>query len=218
VGQVGYKPNRAALAHLSSVDFVAIVGPTAAGKTTLIRTAMAANSQVQQVLVTTSRDPRPGEQDGVDYSFRSQVEMHDRMKRGEFVQVAPSILGALYATLPEAYAKDGFSVMAVIVQAIPDFLALPFKRMRQIYILPPSWDVWKRRIDSHNFTPKQLEKRLAEAKISLTYAAVSEDVLYVKNDDLALASAEFSRIIMGQKPAVSRLEGQMFAQNLLPNL
>jgi guanylate kinase len=213
-----YAPRPSVLSTLSSVDFVAVIGPTAAGKTTIINRATAMNDTVHLVVVTTSRDPRPGEQNGVDYHFARHDAMVKDIADRRFVQVAPSILGPLYATKPEAYATEGYAVMPVIVQGLAAFAALPFKRMRRIVILPPSWEVWNERINSHSFTPEQLQRRLVEAKVSLEYAAVSCDTAYIMNDNLSQATEEFLSIITEHKPGLTRVEGQMIAKKLLIKL
>lgn len=213
-----YTPRPSVLSTLSSVDFVAVIGPTAAGKTTIINRATSMNNTIHLVVVTTSRDPRPGEQDGVDYYFADQDEMVKDMTNRTFVQVAPRILGPLYATKPEAYATEGYAVMPVIVQGLAAFTGLPFKRMRKVFILPPSWEVWNERINSHHFTPEQLQRRLAEAKVSLEYAAASRDTAYIMNDNLAQATEEFLGIITGRQPRLTRAQGQVIAKNLLIKL
>lgn len=213
-----YRPNPNVLAQLKAVDFVAVIGPTAAGKTTLINAVMAGDRRVHQVTVTTSRAPRPGEQNDKDYHFRDETVMREQMVQGEFVQVAPSMLGALYATLPQDYATDGMAIMAVIVGAMPDFLRLPFKRLRQIFVLPPDWETWQKRIQAHGFTDEQLVMRLAEARMSLAYAVSCPDVLFVRNADLAAAVQECKRILTGQEPVLQLEEGQKAAKELLVKL
>jgi guanylate kinase len=213
-----YTANPAVLKQLTSVDFVAVVGPTAVGKTTIINALLARDPSLPMLLVTTSREARPYERDDIDYHFRSETDMERRIKAGEFVQVAPNVLGPLYATAPEDYSVEGQTIMAVIAAAMPTFRALPFKRFRELFILPPSWEVWQQRIKAHGFVPEQQMKRLQEAITSLEYAVSTPEVCFVLNDTLAEAVAECERILQGSKPAMDRLEGQKRAKTLLENL
>lgn len=67
-----YRPSPETLERVKGVDFIAVIGPTAVGKSTLIEAAIAEDPSLHLVVTTTSREPRPGEQDGVHMHFRSQ--------------------------------------------------------------------------------------------------------------------------------------------------
>ena len=143
VQYIDYTPRPEVLRRLSSVHFVAVIGPTAVGKTTLMDRVIAADPSVHMVLTTTSRPPRPGEQNGIDYHFRTKTAMQQQIAAGEFVQVAPSVLGDLYATLPEEYATTGIAVMAVIADALPSVALLQsscksvWRKHGRRYSMPP---------------------------------------------------------------------------------
>ena len=122
-----YTPAPHVLDRLRQVDFVAVIGPTSVGKTTIINAAMAREPLLSLVLNNTTRPPRPGEREGVDYLFRTREAMEARIAKGEYVQVAPSVLGELYATAPEGYRTDGVALMAVLAEAMPHFGPCPLK-------------------------------------------------------------------------------------------
>ena len=132
-----YQASPEVLRRLPRVDFVAVIGPTAAGKTALIDAVGRRNTAVHTIMVTTSRPPRSGEQNEIDFHFRALEEMQERAARGEYVQVAPRVLGPMYATAPEDYVTEGLSIMPVIADAMPSFLALPFK-LSLIHISEPT--------------------------------------------------------------------------------
>jgi guanylate kinase len=217
-----YQPAPHVLDRLRQVDFIAVVGPTSVGKTTVIKAAMAMEPSLHLVLNNTSRAPRAGEQEGVDYQFRTRQEMEQRIARREYVQVAPSVLGELYATPPEGYFTDGVCVMAVLADAMPNFHALPFKRLRTIFIVPPNWQTWEKRLTAHNFTPEHRAKRLAEAKRSLEFAISDEQPLIIINQDLHTAAQDFIDIAL-DRPLPPRLEsdqgrGRDIVRTLLSHL
>jgi len=217
-----YRPADDVLDRLNQVDFVAVVGPTASGKTTLIKAAMQREPNLHLVLSSVSRKPRPGEQDGVDYFFKTKAEMEARIDKREYVQVAPSVLGNLYASAPEDYAIDGVAVMTPIAQIMPELRALPFRTFRTIFIVPPSWEVWQQRLSRHNFSPKQLKKRLAEAKASLKFALQDAQTRFVINDSLEQASQDFVILAYG-RPLSDQLEADQqralaIVRNLLDEL
>lgn len=141
-----YRPSPETLEQIKDVDFIAVVGPTAVGKSTLIEAAIAEDPSLHLVVTTTSRGSRPGEQDGVHMHFRSQQSMESQAAGGEFVQLAPPVFGSWYATRPEDYGTGGRAIMPVIVEALADFQRLPFKSLRQIIVLPPDAATWRQRL------------------------------------------------------------------------
>lgn len=214
-----YKPSEAVLNHLPQVIFVAVIGPTAVGKTTLMNAAAARCPALHPVVSSTSRSARNGEEDGVDMHFCSADDMARRITAGEYVQVVPSSkIGALYATAPEDYSTDGVAMMPVMADAMPAFKALPFKAVRSIYVLPPSWEVWQQRITEHGFTPDELEHRLVEAGRSLRYALEDPDIIFVVNDDLAQATLDFTQAALGASGAANPYTSRDLVAQLLKQL
>jgi guanylate kinase len=192
-----YRPNQAVLDRLKQVDFVAFVGPTASGKSTLIYEICQRDPAFSMVRSTTSRSPRPGEIERDEFHFRTREEMQARINRGEYVQVAPMLLEYLYATAPEDYSTKGIAVMPVVSASIPDFRALPFASFRLLYILPPSYEVWQQRVVQHGFDPAQLGKRLAEARQSLQFALTDTETIFIVNGDLAATADQCIRAARG---------------------
>jgi len=193
-----YTPAPHTLDHLRQVDFVAVVGPTASGKSTLITTAMQRDPSLHQVLNNTSRAPRPGERAGVDFRFETRSAMEAHIARGEYAQVAPTVFGDLYATLASDYSAEGIALLPVLADAIPAFRALPFKSMRSIFVLPPNWDSWQERVALHGFSDEQLAKRMAEARCSLQFALADREMSYVISRNIPDATSDFLALARGE--------------------
>jgi guanylate kinase len=215
---VHYRPAPQVLDHLNSVDFVGVVGPTASGKTTLLKAALQREPRLRRVPSSTSRAPRPGERDGVDFRFLSKEVMQERIQRSEYVQVAPAVLGDLYATAPEDYATDGIAILEVLAAAVPVFRGLPFKSVRTIYVVPPSWDEWQQRIAAHQFTPEQRQKRLAEARQSLQFALHDEHTQFVINQDTSTATADLIALVHSAPPSARLQADQSRARAIVRRL
>lgn len=213
-----YQPNQSVLATLPNIIFVSIIGPTAVGKTTLMNAAAARCPALHQVISTMSREPRPGEENDVDVHFRTKEEMQAKVDAQEYVTAITNTTGEIYATAPEDYSAEGIAMMPVLASAMPMFKALPFKAMRTIFILPPSWETWKQRMQSHSFTPDEFEKRMQEAGNSLRYAIDSEDIVFVLNDDLAQATLEFTQAALGASAAANQYKCHDLAATLLKEL
>jgi guanylate kinase len=130
-----------------------------------------------------------------EYAFYTRQAILERIERQEYVQVAPTVLGDLYATVPEDYRTEGISMLPVISMAVPVFRQLPFASLRIIYVLPPDFDSWQARISSHHFTPKQLYKRLDEAVRSLDFAIQESHCLFLVNDEFEAAVDQFCQLV-----------------------
>ena len=215
---VHYRPAAHVLDRLGQVNFVAVVAPTATGKTTTIKDAVRRWPEIHMVQNTTSRQPRPGERDGVDYFFRTDEDMEARIARGEYVQVAPKLFGHWYATEPEGYATDGVAVLAVLAEVVPTFRSLPFKTMRTVFMVPPSWEVWQQRLKTHSFTLDQLKGRIHEAIASLKFGLEDTQTQFLVNDGLEQAAEDFATLALG-KPMSERLQAdQVRAREIVKSL
>lgn len=214
MGPQDYRPAPSVLERLKEVDFVAVVGPTAVGKTTLIHAAAASSRKVHMMVAGVSRAPRPGEKDGVDFHFDSKRSMQARARRGEYVTVVIGATGDLYTTAPEDYPTDKIVILAVLAEAIPLFRSLPYKSFRTIFVLPASWQQWQERLQSRGFSPEQLAPRMTEAKKSLQFALGDADTQFVINDDLDAAVKDFEVLALGA-PLNDRLHSDRSRAKLL---
>lgn len=213
-----YQPNEGVLAKLPQITFVAVVGPTAVGKTTLMNAAAARCPALHPVVSTTTRKQRPDEENGVDLHFLPRSDVEARVAAREYATVVMNTTGELYATAPEDYSTDGIAMMPVLATALPVFKGLPFKAVRIVYILPPSWEVWQERVVSHGFNPDELEQRMVEAGQSLRYAIEAEDLVYVINDDLAQSTLDFTQAALGATAASNQYRSHDLAVTLLKEL
>ncbi|HSX17436.1 MAG TPA: hypothetical protein VLH86_05050 [Patescibacteria group bacterium] len=213
-----YQPAPQVLEQLKQINFVAVVGPSAVGKTTLIREAMKHDATLHLVLNNTSRDPRPDEREGIDYRFESRARMEEGIMRHEFVQVAPSVFGDLYATSADDYLPEAVNLLPVLADAMPVFRALPFKSIRTIYVVPPDWDTWQQRLKQHRFSADKLMKRFEEGKRSLEFAWADNTTQFVINGDLMTAVDDFVLLTLG-RPLPERLQAdQEKARDIVRNL
>lgn len=217
-----YKPAPHVLERLKQVDFVAVVGPSAVGKTTLMTLASKLNPLLHMILTQTSRAPRASEVGGLDIHFRTKDEMQSRIATHEYVQVAPSLLGDLYATAPEDYPEQGIGMLAVLADALDGFRTLPFKSFKVVFIVPTSWFRWQEQLKIHGFEPDRLAKRLAEAKRSFLFAKQSQDVAFVINDEVSMAVTDLSAAALGE-PFGPRLQADQarareIIESILPKL
>jgi guanylate kinase len=204
-----YRPAPRVTGHIRKVDFVAVVGPTAAGKTTLIKAAVErAPKELHMLVGGTSRDPRPGEYEDVDFHFGSKSDMLARAEKGEYATLAVGATGDIYATAPEDYPADKTVLLAVLSYVVPDFRRLPYKSFRTIFVQPPDYLTWQERLKRHNFDAPQLRKRLVEAEQSLIFALEDESVQFVINGAVDVAAEDLAAHALARKPDARRKADQ----------
>jgi guanylate kinase len=84
----GYHPSAQTVYEFARSRFAVIAGPTGAGKDTLRNSLVAASTQFVPILSTTTRPPRPGEKDGVQYHFRDLKYIEKGFSEQRFLQAA----------------------------------------------------------------------------------------------------------------------------------
>ncbi|MDQ3064741.1 MAG: hypothetical protein M3Q36_00520 [bacterium] len=189
--QPGYRANPQVLAQLSHINILAVIGPTGAGKSTIVR-----QSGLPFVIGDTTRAPREGEVQGKDYNFRIDFEnMVREIDDGEFVQYVIQRDIDIYGTRSSSYPASGVCVMSILATALVDFRNIGFNSLRPIYIVPPNHSEWMRRISAHR--DKDLEARLLEAKESLMAALNDPSYVFIINDNLETAISVLQGVARG---------------------
>ena len=175
---------------------VVLSAPSGGGKSTIARALLAERKDVGYSISCTTRAPRSGEVDGVDYHFLPRAEFDQRVARGEFAEWA-EVHGNRYGTLRREVEKvmgEGRHVMLDIdvqgarqvVTAFPDAVT--------IFIVPPSVEVLVTRlVGRKSESAEALALRLRNARSELLEAERYQHV--VVNVDLAHAVASVGRIV-----------------------
>jgi guanylate kinase len=173
-----------------------ITGPSGVGKGTLIRGLMERHRELQLSVSATTRAPRPGERDGVDYHFLDREEFERRVDAGEFVEHA-DYAGRSYGTLRselEGRVRAGAPVVLEIeVQgarqvrsSVPDAV--------QVFIAPPSLQALRTRLIGRGTDdPEEVERRLRVAAEELE--AQPEFAHVVVNDRLQDALEQLTAVV-----------------------
>jgi guanylate kinase len=173
-----------------------ITGPSGVGKGTLIRLLRERVPGLALSVSATTRAPRPGEHDGLDYHFLSDAEFARRVAAGDFVEWA-EYSGRRYGTLRselERHLAEGRPVVLEIeVQGARQVRgALP--EAVQIFIEPPDGEALKDRLVGRGTDdPGAIARRLAVAESEL--AAADEFQYRVVNDRLDEAVARLVEIV-----------------------
>jgi guanylate kinase len=139
----------------SSPLILLLSAPSGGGKTTVCERLLQANPSLRRVITCTTRSPRPGEVDGVDYHFLGLEEFRGRRDRGDFLEWA-EVYGHGYGTLKESVRHildEGRDVLLNIdVQGAAS--------VRQVTRTDPSWQGVLVTVFLLPSTPAELEVRL----------------------------------------------------------
>ena len=172
-----------------------ISGASGVGKSTILKRVMAERPQLQFSVSATSRPPREGETDGVQYFFVSEEAFRQMIEQGAFVEYDYH-MGNFYGTLKSEIVKktqqggmilDVEPVGAMRVKEI-------FPDATLIYIAPPSMDVLQRRLRERNDTPEDQIKIRSERAAWEDSQKEKYDYIVV-NDVLEEAVAQVLRIV-----------------------
>ena len=170
-----------------------ITGPSGVGKGTLIKVLLERVPGLELAVSATTRRPRDGERNGIDYHFLSDADFDRRVAAGEFIEHAV-YAGNRYGTLRTELARPARGIVLEIDlqgarqvrEALPEAV--------QIFIEPPSFEALEERLRRRAAdSPDQIERRLSAARAELE--AASEFDHRIVNDDLERAVQELTELV-----------------------
>jgi len=187
-----------------------IVAPSGAGKSSLVDALLKSDPSLKLSLSTTTRAPRPGEVDGVNYRFVSKEEFIAERDQGQFLEWA-EVHGHFYGTSRawiEAQMHSGSDVMLEIDWQGAQQIRKLIPAVQWIFIFPPSIEALEERLRKRGQDDEAtIERRVAAAHIELQHAHEANYI--VINDLFDQALVELQNII-----AASRLRsGPVMARN-----
>lgn len=178
---------------------IVISGPSGAGKTTLLKRMYAeCPAPLVAGVSATTRRPRPGETDGVDYHFLTLDEFARRREAGEFLECCEVFgrgdwYGTLQSEVASRLASGKWVVLEIDVQGT--FAVLQhYPDAITIFIRPSSIEELERRLKARGTeTRDAIKDRLDTARRELMEAGAYR--YHVVNDDVATAVGELCRIL-----------------------
>jgi len=187
---------------------VVLSSPSGGGKTTIARRLLRKRPDVGYSVSCTTRAPRAGEVDGVDYHFLSESEFVARRDRGEFAEWA-TVHGRWYGTLKSAVQRvlDGghHVIMDVDVQGAEQF-AKSYPSAVLVFVLPPSMDELERRLRERGTESEDaIRRRMLAARSEVEHGARAYDYLVV-NDSVDRAYEELEAIVRAERCRRGRVD------------
>lgn len=177
-----------------------ISAPSGAGKTSLVSELLGQLDNIQVSISHTTRDSRPGEENGVNYHFVSQTQFETMVANGQFLEHA-QVFGNHYGT-SEAWVKNtldqGIDVILEIDWQGAEQVRMKFARCKSIFILPPSKQALVERLQARGQDKAAvIEQRIAAATEEMSHYAEAD--FLVINDDFSVALQQLKSIITGQR-------------------
>ncbi|MCU0889702.1 MAG: guanylate kinase [Rubritepida sp.] len=179
------------------------------GKTSVSRALLASEPNLALSVSATTRAPRPGEQEGVHYFFRSEAEFDAMVARGELLEHA-RFLGRSYGT-PRAPVE---AALAAGRDVLFDIEWQGHRQLRErlggdvvgVFLLPPSLEELERRLRTRaQDSEAEIARRLAAARDEMTHWDEFDHILV--NADFERTVADARAILHAARTARPRLSG-----------
>ena len=178
-------------------------GPSAVGKSTVVRCLRERVADLYFSVSVTTRAPRPGEVDGIDYSFVSPEQFQQLVDDGALLEWA-EIHGGLHrsgtpAAPVHAATAAGHPVLIEVDLAGARAVKRAMPEATTVFLAPPSWETLESRLTARGTeTPDVMARRLRTAKAELAAQDDFDEV--VVNGELESACAELVSLLVARTP------------------
>ena len=190
---------------------IVISGPSATGKGTVCKSLMEVNPNLEYSTSVTTREPRKGEKEGINYFFRTPEEFQQMIRQDELLEWA-EVYGNFYGTPRshvQAYLESGKDIVLEIDTQGALQVKSRFPQGVVIFLMPPSLEELACRIQKRGSeTPEAMERRLKSARLEIG-SAFQYNYLVV-NDDVDQAVFQIQQILAAEK---CRMDRNLYAVN-----
>ncbi len=187
-------------------------GPSGCGKSTLLKEVYKDIKDYYFSISTTTRAPRTGEIDGIDYAFVSKEEFKEDIREGHFLEWA-EVHGNFYGTslkpIKRALSAGKLVIFDIDVQGHEIVRKKMPYNVTSVFITTPSLDVLEKRLRARGTDKKDvINKRLDNAKTEIKYFKKYD--YFIVNDDLVTASKQLVSIAN-----IARIKASLFEDEKL---
>lgn len=221
-----YKPSLEILDILKTTKLVVASGPAGSGRNTLINSLMM-TGKYKFLISDTTRQPRINngvpEVSGKDYWFKTEEKFLDGLKNGDYIEAAiihnQQVSGISMDELKIA-AKTGRVAITDVNPRGCDNIKSYSDTTVAVFILPPSFEEWMRRLDGRGvMAPDEKRRRLESASHEIQLALTRSYFKFITNWDLRTTAEELHQHIMsGEFAATEQTEAHDHAKQLLQDL
>lgn len=182
---------------------IVLSAPSGAGKNTVFDALKERMPSVRRAITATTRTPRAGETDGIDYYFLSRDAFLRKAADGELAE-QNAYADCFYGTPnSELLSRDGETVVLIIDVNGKDAIKRAYPKATSVFLMPPSMEELRRRIMERNQNePADMARRLAISEEEMAKAPTFDHVLI--NDDVARCAEALMEVIQ----AVETVDGE----------
>jgi guanylate kinase len=195
---------------LSETTVFIISAPSGSGKSTLVHRLLNSVPNLAFSISYTTRQPRPGETNGVDYIFISRKDFEERLAGGEFLEYA-EVFGNYYGTNRESFESATHQgkdlVLDIDVQGARQ-LKVAIPQAISIFVLPPSKDVLEQRLRSRSHDSEEVIQRRLRGAAEEVQNYTQYDFVLI-NRDIEDASARLATIVKAERLRKARMEEEV---------
>jgi guanylate kinase len=179
---------------------VVVSAPSGCGKTTMVRRLLMTEAELAYSVSYTTRPPRTGEREGVDYHFVSRETFEEMARAGAFAEWA-EVHGSRYATS----ARQIESVLSAGGDILCDIDVQGAARLKErypeavlVFVLPPSMEELRRRLSTRNTErPEDAERRLNASREEISRAGAYD--YFIVNDELDEAVERLRNVVLAER-------------------
>lgn len=223
-----YRPSDETIQVVRNTKIVLLVGISGAGKDTVKRRLLQSDDY-RDIVSYTTRPPRQNlgiwEQDGKDYFFIDESVAQKMLEQQQFVE-AKFVHGTIYGTatsqIEDIQRQEKVAITDIDVQGVDEYKEMS-SQVIAIFLLPPSYDEWRRRLSFRYKTAEEFEhewpKRFASAIKELTHALKAPYYHFIINNDID-ETVRVAQEIAARPDVYNRQddEARLRARDLLDNL
>ncbi|WP_353685663.1 guanylate kinase [Thermodesulfovibrio sp. 3462-1] len=183
-----------------------ISAPSGTGKTTLCERLLKALPDLKMSISHTTRKPRPGETNGVDYFFVDKKTFEEMISKEEFIEWA-EVYGNFYGTSKNVISqlmKQGYDILLDIDTQGAKNIKKLYPESILIFILPPSMKELERRLLQRNEDKDTIKKRVSKAGEEISQYKLYDYI--VINDNLEKALNELLCIVCAERLKTKRIK------------
>lgn len=202
-----YRPSDRTIQTLRDTPLVLMVGPTAAGRNTLINLLLQ-TGRYHYLVSDTTRKPRENngvmEQEGVEYWFKSEEEFLTGLKDGVYLEAAiihnQQVSGMSIRELDSAKSAGLIAINEVQPDGARNVHAYSPEKLI-VFLLPPTFDIWMERLRARGHMPEdEVRRRLESAVAEITEALHQDYYHFVINNEIHEAAVAVDELANGRIP------------------
>jgi guanylate kinase len=182
-----------------------VCAPSGAGKTTLVDALLKGDADIRLSISFTTRAPRPGERDGVDYHFVTNARFESMIAAGDFLEHA-EVHGNYYGTsrrwIEQEIAGDHDVLLEIDWQGAAQVRRI-FPGLVGMFILPPSIAELRKRLQGRGKdAPETIERRIAGAREEISHVLEFEYIIV--NDRFEQALEDIRSVVRAARVSRAR--------------